>query len=120
MFGFVADAPEELLLSAMTRQARQAEERFSVDWNILTYEVLYTARVYYPQPAEYRDEVLGDRDRLVCIEAGRSDGWYRYSGQKGLVIGIDHFGDSAPYEVIAEHYGFTPAKVAEKIRGWRG
>ncbi|MFZ2490446.1 MAG: transketolase [Thermoanaerobaculia bacterium] len=72
------------------------------------------------QSSEYRNEVLGDRDRLVCIEAGRSTGWYRYAGAKGLVIGIDHFGDSAPYEVIADHYGFTPEKVAAKIREWRG
>jgi transketolase len=71
------------------------------------------------QPAEYQDRVLGDRDRLVCIEAGRSDGWYRHAGRKALVIGIDRFGASAPYEVIAEHLGFTPEKVAEQIRSWR-
>jgi transketolase len=71
------------------------------------------------QPADYQDRVLGDRDRLVCIEAGRSDAWFRYTGRKALVIGIDRFGASAPYEAIAEHLGFTPEKVAEKIRAWR-
>jgi len=71
------------------------------------------------QPIEYQNEVLGDRSKLVCIEAGRSTGWYQYANHDALVIGIDHFGNSAPYEVIAEHYGFTPEKVAEKIRAWR-
>lgn len=70
------------------------------------------------QPASYQDEVLGDRNRVVCIEAGRSDGWYKYAGRDALVIGIDRFGASAPYERIAEELGFTPEKVAAKIREW--
>ena len=54
----------------------------------------------------------------MAIEAGRSSGWYKYVNRDALVIGIDRFGASAPYEQIAEHLGFTPAKVAEKIRAW--
>ena len=71
------------------------------------------------QPAEYQNEVLPDRSRVVCIEAGRSDGWYKYVNHDALVIGIDRFGASAPYERIAEELGFTPEKIAEKIRAWR-
>ncbi len=71
------------------------------------------------QPASYQDEVLGDRSRVVCIEAGRSDGWYKYVNRDALVIGIDRFGASAPYERIAEELGFTPAKVVARIREWR-
>ena len=71
------------------------------------------------QPAEYQNEVLPDRSRVVCIEAGRSDGWYKYVNRDALVIGIDRFGASAPYERIAEELGFTPEKVAERIREWR-
>jgi transketolase len=68
------------------------------------------------QSLEYRNEVLGDRSRVVCIEAGRSDGWYKYVNHDALVIGIDRFGASAPYERIAEELGFTPEKVAARIR----
>jgi transketolase len=71
------------------------------------------------QSAEYQDEVLGDRSRVVCIEAGRSDGWFKYVNRDALVIGIDRFGVSAPYERIAEELGFTPEKIAAKIRSWR-
>jgi transketolase len=71
------------------------------------------------QPVDYQEEVLPDRSRVVCIEAGRSDGWYKYVNHDALVIGIDRFGASAPYERIAEELGFTPEKVAEKIRAWR-
>jgi len=71
------------------------------------------------QPVDYQNEVLGDRSKVVAIEAGRSNGWYRYVNHDALVIGIDTFGHSAPYEQIAEHLGFTPEKVAAQIREWR-
>ena len=70
------------------------------------------------QPRSYQDSVLGDRSRIVCIEAGRSDGWYKYVNHDALVIGIDRFGASAPYERIAEELGFTPEMVAAKMREW--
>ena len=72
------------------------------------------------QDIDYQSSVLGtDRSRIVAIEAGRSDGWYRYVSHDALVIGIDRFGASAPYERIAEELGFTPEKVAARIREWR-
>ena len=71
------------------------------------------------QPVDYQNAVLGDRSRLVCIEAGRGDGWYKYASHDALVIGIDRFGASAPAERIAEELGFTPEKVAARIREWR-
>ena len=57
--------------------------------------------------------------RVVAIEAGRSSGWCKYVNRDALVIGIDRFGASAPYEKIAEELGFTPQKVAQRIREWR-
>jgi len=71
------------------------------------------------QSVDYQNEVLGDRSKIVAIEAGRSNGWYQYVNHDALVIGIDTFGHSAPYEQIAEHLGFTPEKVAARIREWR-
>jgi transketolase len=72
------------------------------------------------QDASYQNSVLPDRSRVVAIEAGRSWGWYKYLNHDALIIGIDRFGASAPYEQIAEHLGFTPEKVAERIRAWMG
>jgi transketolase len=75
--------------------------------------------VFDEQPAGYQNEVLPDRSRVVCIEAGRSDGWYKYVNHDALIVGIDRFGASAPYERIAEELGFTPEKVAARIREWK-
>jgi len=75
--------------------------------------------VFDRQPADYQNEVLGDRSRVVAIEAGRSSGWYKYVNHDALVVGIDRFGASAPLAQIEEHFGFTPEQVAERIREWR-
>jgi transketolase len=72
------------------------------------------------QDVDYRNAVLGDRSRIVAIEAGRTAGWYKYVNHDALVIGIDTFGHSAPLEPLQEHLGFTPQKVAERVRAWRG
>jgi transketolase len=39
-------------------------------------------------------------------------------GREGLVIGIDRFGESAPEKALADFFGFTPVKVAERVESW--
>jgi transketolase len=75
--------------------------------------------LFEQQPQSYQDEVLGNRSSVVCIEAGRTDGWYKYVNRDALVIGIDRFGASAPFERIAEELGFTAEKVIARINEWR-
>ncbi len=70
------------------------------------------------QTKVYQDAILGDRDKLVAIEAGRTDGWWKYVGHKGLVIGIDTFGASAPAERLADEFRLTPARVAKNVAAW--
>ena len=68
------------------------------------------------QPQLYRDEVLPPNiTARVAIEAASVFGWERYVGTKGAVIGLNRFGASAPYKVIAEHLGFTPANVIDHV-----
>jgi len=50
----------------------------------------------------------------IAVEAGRTPGWWRYVGDKGEVVGIDHFGASAPYKVLYEKFGITADNVVEK------
>ncbi|MBK5258235.1 MAG: transketolase [Thermoanaerobaculia bacterium] len=70
------------------------------------------------QSVDYQNSVLGDRKRVVAIEAGRSSGWYKYVEHGALIIGIDRYGASSPAERIAEELGFTPEKIAAKVREW--
>ncbi len=67
------------------------------------------------QDTAYREAVLPAKVRSrLAIEAGVSDFWYRYVGTDGSVIGIDRFGESAPAELLFEHFGFTAERICEK------
>ena len=67
------------------------------------------------QPQPYRDSVLPPsvRARLV-VEAGATQGWCKYVGGEGDVIGVDRFGASAPGEVVMREYGFTVENVCKR------
>jgi transketolase len=67
------------------------------------------------QPQEYRHKILPpDTKALIAIEAGSPQGWHRYVGCTGTMIGLDHFGASAPYKVLYEKFGITADRVIEK------
>ncbi len=72
--------------------------------------------LFLQQSKEYQDSVLPPEcDLRVSIEAASTFGWHRFVGSEGLAIGLDHYGASAPYKVLAEEFGFTPEAVAQKI-----
>lgn len=74
--------------------------------------------VFETQDAAYREKVLPAKSRKVSVEAGVTAAWYKVVGSNGLTIGLDHYGASAPGEVLAEKFGFTPDAVAAKIAAW--
>jgi transketolase len=74
--------------------------------------------VFESQDAAYRQSVLGKDLPLCSVEAGSTLGWKALVGPQGLAIGIDHFGQSGPGDQLAEHFGFSGAKVAAKIEAW--
>jgi transketolase len=69
------------------------------------------------QAKSYRDEVLppGVSARLA-VEMGATQGWRRYVGDRGDVLGIDHFGASAPAEVLQREFGFTAENVVKRAK----
>jgi transketolase len=71
--------------------------------------------LFVEQDEEYRAAVLGSAPR-VAVEAASGFGWERIVGDDGLILGIDHFGESAPDTVIAEKLGFTGPAVAARVR----
>jgi len=73
------------------------------------------------QPAEYRESVLPPAVTCrLAVEAGISMGWSKYTGDRGEVVGLDRFGTSAPYQVIAQEWGFTAEHVAERAQALLG
>jgi transketolase len=67
------------------------------------------------QDAAYRDSVLPKGVKRVAVEAGVTDGWYKYVGLDGKVVGLDRFGESAPAGALFKHFGFTAENVAKAV-----
>ncbi len=68
------------------------------------------------QPAAFRRTILPDDGTpIVAIEAARGESFWRWIGARGLVLGIDGFGASAPIAPLAEKFGFTPDAVAARV-----
>ena len=69
------------------------------------------------QPREYRESVLPPRvTARVAVEAGITTGWEHYTGLDGAIVGLDHFGASAPAPILYEKFGITPKNVAQRAR----
>ena len=67
------------------------------------------------QSREYRDTVLPPSIRArLAVEAGSPQGWHRYVGDRGDVLGVDRFGASAPGDVLLREYGFTVENVCRR------
>jgi transketolase len=67
------------------------------------------------QDAAYRDSVLPKGVKRVAVEAGVTDGWYKYVGLDGKVVGLNRFGESAPAGALFKEFGFTPENVAKAV-----
>ena len=72
--------------------------------------------IFDVQDEKYRESVLpANVWRRVSIEAGITKGWSRYAGDKGISIGIDRFGASAPGEIVMREYGITAEAVIAAV-----
>ena len=71
--------------------------------------------LFEAQSQDYRDSVLPPSVHArLAVEAGVTQGWHRYVGDQGDVIGVDRFGASAPGPVVMREYGFTVDHVYER------
>ena len=69
--------------------------------------------LFEEQSEEYKESVLPKACRArVAVEAGATMPWYKYTGTEGAIIGIDHYGASAPAETLFREFGFTAENIA--------
>jgi transketolase len=72
-------------------------------------------RTRYAPADRVRDGVLPPKVRArLAVEAGATQGWWRYVGDAGDVIGVDRFGASAPGDTNLREYGFSVDHVCER------
>lgn len=76
-----------------------------------------STEIFEQQDAEYKETVLpSGLRRRIAIEAGAKDGWFKYVGLDGCVLGLDGFGASAPAADLYEHFELTSAHVENRIK----
>ena len=68
------------------------------------------------QPDVYRKDIIDENSLIITIEAGSTLSWKKYIKNKGINIGIDQFGESAPYKDIYSHYGLSEDKITDIIQ----
>lgn len=89
---------------------------------ILEEKGVHTAVISMPcwelfekQDSTYQENVLGKNTLRIAIEAGSPMGWEKYIGDTGVMIGLDHFGASAPADVLYEKFGLTADHIIKIV-----
>ena len=96
--------------------ARAAQEQLAAEGIPIRVVSMPAPSVFDRQPDTYRTAVLPPHVPCVAVEAGVSDGWYKYTGRGGIVIGIDRFGESAPADEVYRELGITVERVVAALR----
>lgn len=72
--------------------------------------------VFDRQDAAYQAAVLPEGLPRIAVEAGHTNGWYKYVGLNGAVVGINRFGESAPADLLFKAFGFTVDNVVDTVK----
>ena len=68
------------------------------------------------QPDEYKKKILENDSLIITLEAGNVTSWKKYITNKGLALGVDKFGKSAPYKEIYNYFGLTSEKIVTLVQ----
>jgi transketolase len=112
-------APQVILLGSGSEVhiAHDAYKRLTAEGIKVRLVSLPCWQLFDSQSDEYRESVLPSGvTARVSIEAGVPMGWHKYVGSRGIVIGLNHFGASAPYERIYQEFGLTADAVVEAAK----
>ncbi|MGM0524401.1 MAG: transketolase-like TK C-terminal-containing protein, partial [Bacillota bacterium] len=73
--------------------------------------------LFEAQAADYKEGVLPRAvEKRLAVETGASFGWDRFVGLDGKVIGLDHFGASAPGDILMKKFGFTVDNIIAQVK----
>ena len=97
--------------------ALKAQEALKAEGIAARVVSIPSTNVFDKQDKAYKESVLLPTVHKVAIEAGVTDGWYKYVGLRGAVVGIDRFGESAPAGQLFKEFGFTVENVVATVKG---
>lgn len=110
------DNPDLILMATgsevniIVRAAEQLEDK-GVSTRVVS---IPSWELFEKQNADYKESVFPKSvTNRISVEAASPMGWHKYTGTEGIIMGIDRFGESGPYEEVYEHLGLTVEKVVE-------
>ncbi|MFN2571502.1 MAG: transketolase [Gemmatimonadales bacterium] len=98
----------EIVLGAYERLKADGRRPAAVSMPCMEY--------FAKQSQSYRDAVLPPGVPRIAVEAAAPQSWYRWVGDRGVIIGIERFGESAPYQRIYKEFGLTVDRVVDAAR----
>ncbi len=72
--------------------------------------------IFDKQSDDFKRDILDQDSLIVTIEAGNVSSWKKYSGDRGISLGINKFGESAPYKKVYEHFNLSVEKITIAIQ----
>ena len=111
--------PQVILLAtgSEVELALAASERLGTEGVRVRVVSMPCLEYFAQQPQGYRDEVLPPTvSPRLAIEAAVPQSWYRWVGERGVIMGIEQFGASAPYQRIYKEYGLTVENVVQQAK----
>lgn len=96
--------------------AKAAQKALAKDNIMVRVVSMPCTNVFDRQDRAYQETVLPKGVRRVAVEAGVTDGWCKYVGLDGEIIGMNTFGESAPANKLFEHFGFTIGNVVNAVK----
>jgi Transketolase len=112
-----ADSPDLILIGtgAQLGLALEAGRKLAVDGTAVRVVSMPCWELFEAQPDTYRDEVLPpDVGARLSIEAGVALGWSKWVGDRGDSISIEHFGASAPGQIVLDKFGYNVDNVVAR------
>jgi transketolase len=112
-------APKVVLIATGSELQMAVEARKMLEADGVATRVVSMPSVEWfdAQDQAYRDEVLPPSVRArVAVEAGVAQPWYRFVGDAGEIVSIEHFGASADYQTLFREFGFTSEAVVTAAR----
>jgi transketolase len=110
--------PEAIIIAtgSEVELAIKAAEVLTANGKKIRVVSMPSTNVFDAQDVTYKESVLpASVTKRLAVEAGVTDGWWKYVGSNGRVMGLDRFGESAPAALLFKEFGFTVENVVSNV-----
>ena len=111
-------APQVILMGSGSEMGfvLEAQQKLAAEGIRARAVSMPSMELFAKQDQAYQDSVLTPGTKRVAIEAGSTMSWHKWVGTDGVIIGLDHFGASAPYQTLYTEFGLSPDAIMKAAK----